>query len=363
MQQTPFRIFFFVLLFALSIKTQQQYSGNSVLDCDHQSTAPPSPFYLYTCNGPSLSCQAFLIFKSQPYFDSVDSISSLLNSDPLGLARINVSDSYTFPTNKEVIIPVNCSCSGQYYQANTSYVIDNNDTYSGLAIDQYQGLSSCSALIGENPYKAENLSAGVALLVPLRCACPTKNQIKDGTKYLLTYRLSEGDNLSDLSERFNASDHKTTAANGFTEQDLVVYPSTTLLIPLPRETLSSQTIIYHPTEYTPPPPPFPVIPAAKRSNTKLYAGIAAGVVSILVLFLLVTVFLWLHRKNMKIIKGKKQCVLPKYILEAVSGIDHTLTVYRKKNLRQLLKISARSAGYKGQFIGEQWVEACLPSRK
>jgi len=69
-----------------------------------------------------------------------------------------------------------------------------------------------------------------------------------------------------------------------------------------------------------PPPIFPVIPVAKRSNTEIYAGIAAGIVSLLVLFLLVTVYLWIHRKNMKRIKGKKQCVLPKDILEAVSGI-------------------------------------------
>jgi len=100
----------------------------------------------------------------------------------------------------------------------------------GLATGQYQGLSSSSALIGENPYKAENLSAGLALLVPLLSACPTKNQIKDGTKYLLTYSHNECDNLSNLTERFNVSDHKTAGANGFTEQDPVMYLSTTLLI-------------------------------------------------------------------------------------------------------------------------------------
>ena len=212
-------------------------------------------------------------------------------------------------------------------------MIGDNDTYFGLAIDQYQGLSSCSALIGENPYKAENLSGGLALLVPLRCACPTSNQIKDGTKYLLTYSLNEGDNHSALSERFNVSEQKTAAANGFAEQDPVVYPFTTLLIPLPREPLSSQTIIYHPIEYTPPPPPFPLNPATKRSSTRLDAGIVAGVVAIVVLFLIIAVFLWLHRKNMKRIMGKKQCVLPKDILEAVAGIDHALMVYQEEELK------------------------------
>lgn len=337
MKQSHLSFFVFILFFASSIKAQQGYSGNAVLDCDHQRTAPPSPSYLYTCNGPSLSCRAFLIFKSQPSYNSIKSVCGLLNSNPSELARINdVSDSYTFPTNKEVIVPVNCSCSGQYYQANTTYVIGNNDTYYSLATVQYQGLSSCSALIGENPYEAENLEGGLDLLVPLRCACPTRKQTKNGIKYLLTYSLYENDSISDLSERFNVSDQKTASANGLTGQDPVVYPLTTVLIPLPREPQSSQTIIYNPIDYTPPPQISPV-PTAKRSYTKLHAGIGAGVASLIILFLLVTVLLWLRKKKMIRIKGKNEQVLSQDFLKAMSRIDHTLKVFQVEELKEATK--------------------------
>ncbi|KAJ6940058.1 hypothetical protein NC651_006263 [Populus alba x Populus x berolinensis] len=120
-------------------KAQQNYSKNSALGCNASDETGPSSAFLYSCNGQGQSCQAFLIFKSQPSLHSVPAISVLTSANEEELARINyVTRLSEFPTNKEVIVPVNCSCFGQYYQANTTiqatttrgtYYVIANDTY------------------------------------------------------------------------------------------------------------------------------------------------------------------------------------------------------------------------------------------
>ncbi|KAJ6955027.1 hypothetical protein NC652_006457 [Populus alba x Populus x berolinensis] len=120
-------------------KAQQNYSKNSALDCNASDETGPSYAFPYSCNGQSQSCQAFLIFKSQPSLHSVPAISVLTSANEEEPARINyVTRLSEFPTNKEVIVPVNCSCSGQYYQANSTiqatttrgtYYVIANDTY------------------------------------------------------------------------------------------------------------------------------------------------------------------------------------------------------------------------------------------
>ncbi|WCJ35305.1 protein kinase family protein / peptidoglycan-binding LysM domain-containing protein [Euphorbia peplus] len=95
-----------LLVFFTSLASSQQYSPNLALDCNtNEDTA-----FLYTCNAHRTTCEAFLIFKSQPSYGTVHTI-----------ARINqVKPESEFPQNKEVIVPVNCSCLGQYYQANST---------------------------------------------------------------------------------------------------------------------------------------------------------------------------------------------------------------------------------------------------
>ncbi|KAG6773966.1 hypothetical protein POTOM_021312 [Populus tomentosa] len=239
-----------LFLFYLSpnLHAQQNYSGNAVMDCDNSDATGPSPAFLYTCNGKNRSCQAFLIYKSQPPYNTISSFSNLLSADPLELARINnFSSSAVFPTDKEVIVPILCSCSGKYYQANTSYTIPSNyDTYFTIANYTYGGLATCSSLIHEINYSEFGLDIGKKLQVPLRCACPASNQTKNGTKYLLSYLVSWGDEVRNVSRRFNACTNSVTYANGFTEDNPTVFPFTTFLIQLSNEPSSSQTIIHYP---------------------------------------------------------------------------------------------------------------------
>ncbi|XP_058081887.1 protein LYK5-like [Magnolia sinica] len=326
----------FSILFCFSVtnlNAQQRYSGDSAKDCDGLYKTDLSPAFLYIYNGQSPSCRAFLIFKSQPPYNSVHTISDLMSSDPLELAHINnVSASTTFPTNKEVIVPINCSCSGQFYQANSSYIIQNDsDTYFTIAKDTYQGLSTCSSLVDENSFSASKLKSGLNLTVPLRCACPTSNQTEEGIKYLLTYPVYWEDSVPDVSKRFNVSQNRTLDANGFSKQDPVLVPFTTILIPLPIEPLSSQTIIHLPPHV----PTF--VNKRPKKQPRVVIGLAAGG-SLLVIFVVLIIAYFYkkldrskHQKDHR--KGKKQYVLPEVLLAGLSDVDRTLKFFTFEELQ------------------------------
>ncbi|KAK9285357.1 hypothetical protein L1049_024548 [Liquidambar formosana] len=337
-----------------SLNAQQGYSGNSVLNCGNSDATGPSPAFLYTCNGEKQHCQTFLIFKSQPPYNSVSTIANLTSSDPFSLAHINNISSFTIlPPDKEVIVPVNCSCSGQYYQANTSYVIPSrSDTYFTIAKNTYQGLSSCNALVRENVYNALSLLPGLELQVPLRCACPTRNQTADGTKFLLTYLVSWGNDVPNISERFNVSTKSVAYANGFSQENPTLYPFTTLLIPLATEPSSSQTIIHYP-----PPVSSPISPNQKirKSKEKLYVGIGIGTSLAVLCCVLFTVF-WHHKKQKdelarKDKEGKNKLTLPEDIL---FGVFKLYKFEEIETATENFRINNRLSGsvYRGVLGGE-----------
>ncbi|KAK9108776.1 hypothetical protein Sjap_016836 [Stephania japonica] len=338
----PYKILTLLVILCLStsdVSAQQEYSGNSVLDCGNIKGGSSSA-YLYACNGEKPTCKTFLIFKSLPPYNSVTTISELTSADPLEFARINnVSRNATFPTYKEVIVPVTCSCSGQYYQANSSFVTrTRSDTYFSIANDIYQGLSTCDSLMGENPYRATELLPGFKLRVPLRCACPTSNQTAAGTKYLLTYSICWNDNVTVVSERFNASDETTLLANKFSEAEPTIFPFTTILIPLATEPSSSQTIVHPPPNFSPP-VTVPVFTVNRSSNgkakTKIYVGAAVGVAAsfLLVSSVALACRFMNCRRSLDSSKSGKNIVLPEDLLVTIASIDRVLEVFEAKELK------------------------------
>lgn len=327
-------VFILFLLFTPKLKAQQSYAGNSVMDCDNTDDAVSSPAFLYTCNGQKQSCKSFLIFKSQPPYDSLSAISNLTSSDPSELARINIISDNTLllPQGKEVIVPVVCSCSGQYYEAKTSFSIPSiYDTYFTIANSTYQGLSTCNALLSQNNYSALSLEPGLKLQVPLRCACPTRNQTLNGTKFLLTYLVSWDDSVYKVSERFNVSTKSVLNANGFTEDDPTLFPFTTILIPLSVEPSSSQTRIHYPPPLLSP----PVSPIhGKRRSKKVYVWIGIGVL-VIVLCLIIFAVLFYHQKkgSQKNTGGKSKLDLQEELYVSIAKVDAGLKLYKYEELK------------------------------
>lgn len=176
-----------------------------------------------------------------------------------------------------MFVPVNCSCTGggQYYQFNTSYVVQKGDTYFYIANNTFQSLSTCQALQAQNNIPATDLQIGNRLTVPLRCACPTKNQSDhNGVKYLLSYLVTWNQDVSSISAIFGVNSTTTLEANELSSD--TIYALTTLLIPLQTPPTGSEAL-------APPPPPSPPPSPSSSSNNntsstkKTWVYVVAGV--------------------------------------------------------------------------------------
>ncbi|XP_017636434.1 lysM domain receptor-like kinase 4 [Gossypium arboreum] len=280
------------------IQAQQPYVGKKTTDCRNPDTS--DSVLGYTCNGVNRSCQSYLVFRSQPLFNNVTSISNLLSSDPSQIAAINeVSETATFQTNQMVIVPVNCSCSGDRYQRNTSYIIQSGDGYFLIANSTFQALSTCQAIQNQQPViPSESLTPGMRITVPVRCACPTRNQTDVGINYLLSYPVDEGETVSSISALFGADPERTLEANQLPDPSSTIFFETSLLVPL-QDPPSRITVPSTP----PPPPPSPSPPNSPPSGSSdrtwiyILAGVLGGVGLILVVCMVI--FCMFFRKTKK----------------------------------------------------------------
>ncbi|KAK7310455.1 hypothetical protein RJT34_07998 [Clitoria ternatea] len=358
MNHVVFCLIFFTLSFFLSLKAraQQNYSGNSVLNCKNDDKTGPSPSFLYTCNGLNKSCMAFLIFKSHPPYNTVTTISNLTSSNQEEIARINGANLLTvFPSGKEVIVPLNCSCATRvYYQAETNYVLGPFPTYFTVANDTFQGLASCDSLKRANPYGELDLHPGLELQVPLRCACPTWHQTRNGTKYLLTYSVNWGDNISNIATRFNVAAGNLVDANGFPSQTQVLYPFTTVLIPLPSEPVSSTTtIVSDPPNMS----PLPVCSSKGcKSKRKLYTAVATttGGFMLVLCVLFYAVFL-IRKRSARLFKlgtegEKRKRLFSEDIRGEIAIIEPHSKVYRFEEIKEATQIFSSMNRIKGSVF-------------
>lgn len=334
------------------IEAQQPYDGNVTAVCDGSGNSNSA--FGYTCNGPNSSCQSFLTFRSQSPYNSVSSISQLLRADPSRLAQLNsVAENATFDTNEVVLVPVNCSCSGKYYQSNTTYfVAQNANNYFSIANTTFESLTTCQALQDQNSNMTIN--SGTTLVVPIRCACPTKNQSESGVNYLLSYVVTLGQTVSIISTMFGVDTEMTLVANGLSDQDYYIYPFTTLLVPLQAPPSSSEVV-------APPPPPPAVYLSSSHTATWVYvlAGLFGGG---LVLGTGIFGFYFFSRKNksktetittskrfVSVEKANKNNLEEKTreVLESIPSISQSLKMYTYEQLQSATKHFSPSCWIKG----------------
>ncbi|KAF7828807.1 LysM domain receptor-like kinase 4 [Senna tora] len=330
-----------------NVKGQQPYIGRGTTACPRKGNS--KSIRGYTCNGVSHSCQTYLTFRSQPLYNSVSTISALLSSDPSLLSQINsVSLNATFQTNQMVIVPVNCSCAGDYYQSNTSYTTHNTDTYFLVANNTFQGLSTCQALMDQNHISGDILS-GTQFTVPLRCACPTKNQTQKGVKYLLSYLIDWGDSVSLISKKFGVLTNSTLEANSLSYEESTIFPFTTLLVPLLHKPNVSQVSV-PPSSSSSLPPSSPPSSSSGGSSKKTWVYAVVGAVGGVVLILVLVVFFFRTRypkskkKDDSVISSKSFEAIEKpegnkmeqgceTLSEIISGIAQSFKVYGFKELQ------------------------------
>ncbi|GAU14442.1 hypothetical protein TSUD_249820 [Trifolium subterraneum] len=279
-------------LFIPKTNSQQEYVNNKQLDCDNTYNSTSGNI----CNSIN-SCQSYLTFKSTPNYNTPSSISNLLNTTPSLISQSNnISTIQSFPLETITTVPINCSCSGnkKYYQHNSTYTLKTvGETYFTVANITYQALTTCQALIAQNPsHPVKDLNPGDKITVPLRCACPTKKQSDEGFKYLLTYLVSEGESVSSIADIFGADVQSVYEANELSSTSIIFY-FTPLLIPLKNE--PPKNII---KQASPPesPPETPDSGGSSSSKKWVIIGVAVGVV-VLILVGLALFFLCFRRKQ------------------------------------------------------------------
>ncbi|KAJ6761753.1 LYSM-DOMAIN RECEPTOR-LIKE KINASE-RELATED [Salix koriyanagi] len=229
--ELAFSILLFSFLFAsLSHQpsySQQNYINETQLDCGGDAVLLKG----YLCNGPQ-TCQSFVTFRSRKPYNTPVRIASLLASETSDVVAINnVSAKSAIPPNKMIIIPVTCSCFDNIYKHPAPYTVKENNTYYVIATEIYQGLSTCQAVLSQNYYEVEEIALGVDTMVPIRCACPSKNQIANGVISLMSYMPAEGDTLTRMGELFGVTPQSIMDANTIS-QNTTISLLTPILIPL-----------------------------------------------------------------------------------------------------------------------------------
>ncbi|KAI4305763.1 hypothetical protein L6164_029110 [Bauhinia variegata] len=295
-------LFLLLLLFCFRIpqaQSQQPYVNNKQLDCENNYNVTDG----YVCNGVNKSCLSYLTFKSAPpKYNTPPSIAFLLNSTASLIAEANnISDVDPIPADKLVIVPVTCSCSGngKYYQHNASYSLKSKDeTYFSVANNTYEALTTCQALMAQNPYDMRKLVVGLDLLVPLRCACPTSKQMAAGFNYLLSYLVSEGESIEEIGGKFGVDEQSVKDANELTS-DLIFY-FTNIMVPLRNQPSKIQNAVPPPSP--PPPPPAAVVSPSgdgdsSSSKKWVIVGVAVGAALLVLIGVLVLFFCFYRRRR------------------------------------------------------------------
>ncbi|XP_074268525.1 protein LYK5-like [Silene latifolia] len=304
-------------------ESQQAYLNNDQLACGNNDNVTKG----FVCNGISSTCTSYITFRSIPPYNSPPTIAYLLNSTPSAIAKLNnISDVDQIDDNRLILIPVACSCvkhgkNGQgYYQKNANYTLKvTGETYFSMANNTYQGLTTCQAMMAQNPYAATNLTAGETFLVPLRCACPTSEQkTKYGAKFLLSYLVVSGDTISSIAAMFGMTDQSIVDANELQPNE-VIYPYIPLLVPLKSEpvniNLGSSPPAPAPQSDSLVGPVGPGSGGSSKTGVYIGVGVGAGVLVIAMASLLVWCFLIRpsKKKAVSVVKSEEKGESAQYI--------------------------------------------------
>lgn len=247
----------------------------------------------YACTGQSKSCTTYAMYRTQSSQETFATVGNLFNLTAAEVAKDSGMNLTTaaLAAKTPLYIKLSCGCTNGTYRRSVTHKVVASDTYTALANNTYEGLTTYQAMEAANPaYPATGLQIGEVLDVPLRCACPSASQTANGTKLLLTYVIFPQETLGIMSGYFGNSLADLEAANNVTATTLLQVFST-FLIPLQAlKALSTISFVY-PTPTTPSPASPPTTSNSNSSastsvtkdasNTPLYIGIAIGVLGMI----------------------------------------------------------------------------------
>lgn len=285
-------IYILLLILMSSIISSHEQAFYDATSCRKDGNAPGTR---YTCTNTTLtkmSCQTFLIFRSNRQFPTISTIATLFGLPPNTLLELNHIDSSSevLLMDREVLVPLRCSCSDNFFQAKINYTIMENTTLSDIACGVFEGLVKTVTLLEENQNQ-EVYKVGFVLNVPLKCACPN-----NGYKYLVAYPLVSRDSVKPISTKFGISKDDIFAVNNL-NSDTTVYPETTILVPLH----SKPMINFNVPSFQPPTPGFyPTNPTegnVKSMKLKKVYIVVSVIGSGLVVAILIVTCLYINALN------------------------------------------------------------------
>ncbi|CAN6246877.1 unnamed protein product [Urochloa humidicola] len=269
-----------LLLAVAAARGQQEYEANKQNACYATNS---SSVLGYTCNATTSStpsCSSYLIFRSNPPYTTAVTIAYLLNTSPSTITTSTPTPTVsTVPTSTLILAPIPCGCTpGGYYQHNASYTIQfPEETYFIIANLTFQGLTTCQALIAQNPlHDSRGLVKGDNLTVPLRCACPSPAQAAAGVRHMVSYLVMWGDDVTSIAARFRVAVKDVLDANSLDEEQ-IIFPFTTLLIPLKAPPTPDMLVSPAAPPAVAPPPPQTPPPSGGSSGSGKWIGVGVGI--------------------------------------------------------------------------------------
>ncbi|KAL8140029.1 hypothetical protein V2J09_006050 [Rumex salicifolius] len=230
--------FVFIYLFAHHCQAQPSTQG---YPCNRNRTTSSYP------------CQTYAFYRATPpnllniaAIGNLFSVSQLMISEPSNIS----SPSSSLVPDQSLLIPISCGCN--FVQnlslfisySNLTYRIQSDDTFWLVSTSYYGNLTTYQSVEAVNPTLVPtDLSTGQDVNFPVFCKCPNQTQMGKGVKWLISYVVQPGDDLSSIATRFGTTKEKIAGVNGNTIQ-----PSSTVFVPVSRLPQLSQ-----PSEVAPEP--------------------------------------------------------------------------------------------------------------
>lgn len=277
-----------------------------------QSSTSSGTNFSCTADSPS-SCETYVSYHAQsPNYLSLVNISDVFGISPLSIARAsNLSDEdVKLVPGQLLLVPVTCGCAGNRSFANITYQIQAGDSFYFVSNMAFENLTNWHVAEEFNPGLNPNLLLqGTKVVFPLFCKCPSRSQLAQGIKFLITYVWQRSDNVSSVSTKFNASEMDILAENKYQNLN----SSTNLPVVIPVSQLPDISRLYS-------------SPKRKENNHHLLVIMGSTSGSVLITLFFIYVYC-LRKKRIGLEKSASFLEKAEKLLSGVSGYVSKPTMY------------------------------------
>ncbi|KAL7193148.1 hypothetical protein ACSBR2_024873 [Camellia fascicularis] len=275
---------------AISLSLQTIFCVFVFLSSSHvcRAQSPASGDTDFSCVSDSpVSCETYVTYRARaPEYLNLQNIANLFGVNHLTIAKASklVSGDAQLIPDQLLLIPITCTCNGTYFFSNVTYKIKEGESFYVVSITAFENLTNYHVVEDLNPtINPANLTIGEEVVFPLLCKCPTKAQLENRMKYLLTYVWQPDDDVLTVTAMFNALPFEIAAENNY--RNFTAAVCLPVLIPMSQLPDLSQSHPSHAQSHS-----------TKHRWTVVIVLCTSGV---LLLLLLASLVVYLHRSFQK----------------------------------------------------------------